>query len=133
MPRPRSNSSSSARAEWKSCGSAASVLESGSRNIGVDLEVSVFRQGKTEITIVEMHHQLALDKLLDRSVDPRCVFKLRRDLLRAVCIGAILVKLSVTIRIARNTGRTVAPVLNQDRGPRFSITEVRFRPLSPAI
>src|SRR6476659_5676516 len=98
MPRRRSNSSSAARADCKSCGSAASVVESGSRNIGVELEVSVFRQGETEITIVEMHHQLALNKLLDRSVNPRCAFELHRDLFRTVGIGAILVKLRITIR-----------------------------------
>src|SRR5690242_1252183 len=121
MPRLRSNFSSSARAEWKSGGSAAGVVESGSRNIDVNLVVSVFRQGETEITIIEVDHELALDKLLDRRINPRRAFKLRRDLFHAASVRAKFVKLRVTIRIRRHPWRTVARVLNQDRGPRFSI------------
>src|SRR6185503_12842781 len=133
MPRCRSSSSSCARAEWKLSGSAASVVESGSRNIGLrNSEVSVLGQGEAQVAVVQVDHKLSLDKLLDRRVDPRSTFKLRRDLFRTPSVGAILVKTRVTIGIRGDVRGTVAAVFNQNRGPCFPITKVRLRPLAPA-
>src|SRR5689334_10439203 len=93
--------------------------------------IRILRQCEAELTIVEVDHQVLSHKLLERRVEPLSVVELRRNVLLAASVAAVLVEICVQIRIARAVLRTVTPILDLNRGPSFSITQVRLRSLFP--
>src|SRR5215213_2583236 len=96
------------------------------------LKVRIFRECETQITTVEMNHEVSLNKLLYRRFNPRRVVELRCDLFSAASVGTVFVERRVIVGVTRDAWRTVTPVVNLDRGPCFPVTKIRPRPLAPA-
>src|ERR1044072_6316117 len=96
-------------------------------------EVRILRQRQAEITIIEKEHEIVLNELFQRRVDPGGAVELSGDFFSASCIATVFVERSVRVGISMETRGAVACVIDRNSSPCLAIAKIGSLTLAPTL